>query len=207
VNPVLVLYATRDGHTRHIAEHAAATLRTRGLAADVVEVGQVPAGFSVRNYAAAILAASVHMGRHERQMVEFVKTRRKELESLPTAFLSVSLSEAGVERPSSTPHVKAEGEKGVRQVLEAFFAETGWHPARVRPIAGALLYREYGFLKRMVLRMISKRSGGDTDTSRDHEYTDWEALERFVDGIAEELQGGAAPPSIHEPSSSGARAP
>jgi menaquinone-dependent protoporphyrinogen oxidase len=46
------------------------------------------------------------------------------------------------------------------------------HPAKVHPVAGALLYRQYGFLTRFVLRMISKQKGGDTDTSRDYEYTD-----------------------------------
>ena len=55
---------------------------------------------------------------------------------------------------------------------------------RVQPIAGALLYQEYGLLKRLVMRMIAKRAGGDTDTSRDHVYTDWEALERFAGQLA-----------------------
>jgi menaquinone-dependent protoporphyrinogen IX oxidase len=32
-----------------------------------------------------------------------------------------------------------------------------------------------------MLRAIAKRQGGDTDTSHNHEYTDWNGLTHFVD--------------------------
>jgi menaquinone-dependent protoporphyrinogen oxidase len=31
------------------------------------------------------------------------------------------------------------------------------------------------------MKLIAKQQGGDTDTSHDHEYTDWDDLTRFVD--------------------------
>ena len=37
----------------------------------------------------------------------------------------------------------------------------------------------------------AKRAGGSTDTSRDHVYTDWAALDRFVDGFVK----ATAPPA------------
>lgn len=187
MKPIAILFATREGQTRRIAEHVAATLRARGLETVVYDLGSLPPAFALRDHAAALLAASVHVGHHEREMVDFVRMHRTELESLPTAFLSVSLAEAGAERSSSTPEQKEQAAKAVREVIDAFFAETQWHPARVRPVAGALLYTQYGFLTRFMLRMIAKRSGGDTDTSRDYEYTDWEALDRFVGEMAEQV--------------------
>jgi menaquinone-dependent protoporphyrinogen oxidase len=30
------------------------------------------------------------------------------------------------------------------------------------------------------MRRISAKEGGDTDTSRDYEYTDWAAVDRFA---------------------------
>ncbi len=105
---VLLLYATREGQTRRIAEHVAATLRARDVSVDVENVKDLPAGFAFGGYSAAILAASVHLGRHEREMVAFVKQHRAELESLPTAFLSVSMAEAGAENTSSAPEARAE---------------------------------------------------------------------------------------------------
>ena len=33
---------------------------------------------------------------------------------------------------------------------------------------------------KLVMRFIVKSAGGDTDTSRDREYTDWDAVDRFA---------------------------
>lgn len=184
---VCILYATREGQTRRIAEHIAADLRWRGFAVEVTNVRDPTAASSLTACAAAILAASAHVGRHEPEMVQFVKTHRDLLEHLPTAFLSVTLCEAGVERSDATPEEHDQFVADVHKVLDRFFAETGWHPQRVKPIAGALLYTHYNFLIRLVMKRIAKRAGGSTDTSRDHEYTDWVALDRFVAAFVEEF--------------------
>jgi len=188
MKPIAILYATREGQTRRIAEHVAATLRARNITACVAEVRSLAPTFALGDYAGLILAASIHAGRHEREMVAFVKQHRAELEGTNAAFLSVSLSEAGAERASSPPEIRAQSAKETREAIEAFFTETGWHPAQVKPIAGALLYREYGLLKRVLMRMIVKKKGGDIDTSRDYEYTDWDALDRFVGELADRLE-------------------
>ena len=67
-----------------------------------------------------------------------------------------------------------------RLYLHEFFAETGWYPERVKPVAGALLYTPYNFLIRLVMKHIAQHAGRSRDTSRDHEYTDWVALDHFV---------------------------
>jgi menaquinone-dependent protoporphyrinogen oxidase len=41
------------------------------------------------------------------------------------------------------------------------------------------------------MRMIAKRAGSDTDTSRDHEYTDWKGLDQFVTSIVAEIEEAA----------------
>jgi menaquinone-dependent protoporphyrinogen oxidase len=35
-------------------------------------------------------------------------------------------------------------------------------------------------VKKWIIRRIVAKAGGDTDTSRDYEYTDWQALAEFV---------------------------
>ncbi len=135
----------------------------------------------------------IHMGKHEGAMVKFVKHHHAELASIPTAFLSVSLSEAGVERPGTPPEQRKSSEGDVRKIMDAFFAETGWSPTRQRPVAGALRYSQYGFVMRFVMRRIAKKTGGGTDTSRDYEYTDWAALGQFVDDFGLELLGPPKP--------------
>jgi len=188
MNPIAIFYATREGQTQRIAEHVGTMLHAHGFTVEVHDVRALPPSFSLMRYGAAIVAASVHGGHHEPEMVDFAKQRHLDLAALPAAFLSVSLTEASVERAETPPEVKAQAIVDVQAMLEEFFAETGWYPTRVLPIAGALRYRQYGVLTRFVMRQIAKRSGVDTDTSRDHEYTDWRALDRFVDEMAHQIE-------------------
>jgi menaquinone-dependent protoporphyrinogen oxidase len=180
MKPILVLYATREGHTRRIARQIAATITDGGMAVDVHDVKSLPRYFGIDHYEAAILAASVHTGEHEAEMVSFVKAHRDELQSLPAAFVSVSLSEAGAERPTASARERAKAERDVRKVVFHFLEQTAWSPSAVKPVAGALPYTHYNPLLRFVMKRIAGRSGGSTDTAHDHDYTDWAALERFV---------------------------
>lgn len=190
MKPVLVIYATREGHTRRIAEHIAATVRSRGHQAAAVDAAHLPEGFSLGSYAAAIVAASVHAGKHENEIVAFVKRHRADLERIPAVFLSVSLSEAGVEDPASSPERRARAAADVQRMIDTFLAETGWHPSKVRAVAGALSYTKYNFLVRFVMKRIAKAQGASTDTSRDHELTDWEALDHIVDEVVPRASSG-----------------
>jgi len=185
--PIAIFYATREGLTRKIAEHMAVNLCRQGLLACILDVREVPAPLELSSFLGAILAASVHLGRHEREMIRFVKQRRAELESLPTAFLSVTLSQAGVEGRNQTPEIRAQCAAGVQQVIDRFLSETRWKPGYVNPVAGALPYSKYNPLVRFVMKRIARAEGGDTDTSRDYEYTDWAALDHFVDTFVREI--------------------
>jgi menaquinone-dependent protoporphyrinogen oxidase len=193
MKPVAVFYATREGHTRRIAEHVAATLRQRGLNAVVGDVRARRAVLAPGSYAGIVVAASVHAGRHEAEMIRFVKEHRAEIENVPNGFISVTLSEAGAERSAATPAEHAKFVSSVQEVIDRFVDETGWRPKHVKPVAGALLYTRYNFLIRLVMKRIARSEGGSTDTSRDHEYTDWPALDRFVAELADEIAGCAAP--------------
>jgi menaquinone-dependent protoporphyrinogen oxidase len=65
-------------------------------------------------------------------------------------------------------------------MIDGFVKEAGWRPARVFPVAGALLYTRHNLLLRFVMKCIARRAGGPTDTSRDHDMTDWRAVDRFA---------------------------
>ncbi len=183
-----VFYATREGQTRRIVERLAHALRARGFAVDVFDVrGALPPKLDAARYSGAIVAASIHMGKHEREMVEFVTTHRSALERVPTVFLSVSLSQAAVEDAGASSTRKSRAAAEVEKTIDRFLRTTRWRPSRVHPVAGALLYRQYGPGLRLLMRFISKVVGASTDTSRDHEYTDWKTLTRFADEIAADV--------------------
>lgn len=187
VKPVAVLYATREGHTRRIADRVAGDLRARGFDVEIKNLRNDAATVRLSDYAAVVLAASVHIGRHEREMVKFVKKHRTELQQLPAAFLSVTLSEAGAEMSGKTSEERARFSADVRNVIEKFFEDTEWRPDRVKPVAGALPYTKYNPLVKFVMRWIAKQLGAAVDTSRDYEYTDWIGLDRFAAELADEL--------------------
>jgi len=172
---ILVLYGTTDGQTTKIANFLGEALRGHGAAVDVVRAGEVhpdPAG-----YDAVIVAASIHAGGYQRAVVQWVRDHAEALRRRPAALLTVCLGilqrEAGVYR--DLLHIK-----------QQFVTRTGWEPVRHAFVAGALKYTEYGFLKRLVMRWIASRAGGSTDTSRNHEYTDWGELSRFAQSFGRE---------------------
>jgi len=190
-----VFYATREGQTRRIADHIAAELGKLGFDVDTQDVKH-PLAFKLDRYSAVVLAASVHAGSHEPEMVKFVKENRSRLENLPSAFVSVTLSEAGVEKSGTTTDEHARFVADVNQMLEKFVADTDWHPTRMKPVAGALVYTHYSFLVRFVMKRIARKAGAATDTSRDYDYTDWAALDKFVKEFAAEILPSVRPSEV-----------
>ncbi|HUM13131.1 MAG TPA: flavodoxin domain-containing protein [Myxococcaceae bacterium] len=200
MRPFLVVYATGTGHTRHVAERVADRIRTLAHEVQIQDV-RTEALPPLERYSAVILAASVHLGHHEREMVKFVRARRRELERLPTVFLSVSLTEvaaADVHRPDDE---RLEARRATRKVLDDFVLETGWRPDKAVSIAGALTDTAYGPLTRLLMRTLAHRTVPDEPT-RQVVFTDWAALNGVVDSlvrVAVERSKGAPPVPPGEP--------
>jgi menaquinone-dependent protoporphyrinogen oxidase len=165
---IFIPYGTVEGQTARIAEYIADVVRAHGhqaVTADLKHSGDAfPAG-----YDAVIVGASVHVGKHEAYVRDFVLRNHAELERLPSALVSVSLAAHG-------------DEENAESYVEKFEAETGWRPAHFGLFGGALLYTQYGFLKRHLMKKIASDKGSlDTDTSRDYVYTEWDGVKRFTE--------------------------
>jgi menaquinone-dependent protoporphyrinogen oxidase len=185
----IVFYATREGQARRLAEHVGVDLRAHGVAVDLVDVRAVPDAIDWTAYGIVFVVASVHIGRHEREMRRFVTRYRRELEAASAAFVSITLSQAGAQDEDAPVARRAQARADVQHMIDVFTAETGWRPAHVLPVAGALKYTKYNWLVRLAIKRIAKANGASTDTSRDWEFTDWSAVDRFV----QEHAGFAAP--------------
>lgn len=177
---ILILYGTTDGQTAKVAAAMAGAMRSTEVDVDVANAAAQwdpdPA-----DYNAVIVAASVHAGSYQRGVLHWVQRHHAALALRPTAFVSVCL--AVVKR---TPKVDAD----IRDMMRRFFAMTEWQPGETKAVAGALKYRQYGWLKRWMMRRIVAKQGGDTDTSRDYEYTDWRDLVEFAQKFAASIQQG-----------------
>lgn len=189
-----LFYATREGQARRVAEHIATALARSGIEATVFDVKARESVAALERSEAIIIIGSVHMGKHEPELVKFVRAHRARLDAVPAAFLSVCGAESAAEH-GATPEARAAATERVGEQLRAFGDATGWHPARVIPVAGALLYTHYNVLVRWMMKRIAEREALPTDTSRDYELTDWGALDDGARKIADELTvpSGARP--------------
>ena len=178
---ILVLYGTTHGHTAKIARAIAETLRSQGASVDVIEANaEWP---EPEDYAAVVVAASIHEGSYQRAVRRWVRAEADALNARPTAFVSVCL---GVLQDN--PQVQQE----VAAIMTRFLTAAGWRPAVTTTVAGALLYTRYNPFIRWVMKRIVRKAGGDTDTSRDHEYTDWAALRTFAEDFGQRASRGNA---------------
>jgi len=190
----VVFFATREGQARRVAEHISDTVHDRGVAADLFDVRDGRGPIDWMAYETAFVVASVHLGKHEKEMIRFVRAHRPGLERIGAAFVSLSLSQAGAQDERHSADDRRRASADVERMIDAFVADTGWQPARVLPAAGALAYRRYNPLVRFVIKRIARANGAPTDTSRNYELTDWAAVDRFIDAVM--------PPSTTRPTGS-----
>jgi menaquinone-dependent protoporphyrinogen oxidase len=168
---VLVLYGTTEGQTAKIAGFLAERLRRAGATVTQVDASSDSPLPAPEMYDAVIVAASVHASGYQKAVRRWVRAHAGALSGRPNAFISVCL---GVLQHD--PAVDRE----LGSIMERFFAQSGWRPAIVKIVAGALPYSKYNWIKRWMMRRIASKAHGDTDTSRDYEYTDWPDVERFA---------------------------
>lgn len=183
---ILVAYATRHGQTEEIARRIAAELGEEGHTAELHDLDSAGKAVDLSRYRATIVAAPIHAGGYPPSVVSFLRREHARLNELPSAFVSVGLAIA-----SKTSDGRAQTLPHVQKLCE----RTGFRPAHTELVAGALKYSRYGFLMRYVMRRIAAHEGGDTDTSRDYEYTDWTALAEFTRAFVMRLALAARAPA------------
>lgn len=168
---ILIVYGTTYGQTARIAHYIQDVLTSEGCEVVLEPADRWRADWNVHGYDAIIVGASLIVGKHQASVAKFASENRTALNRIPTAFFSVSASAAG-----SDPRAIAE----VDRLINAFLAEAQWHPRTVEKIGGAIAYTRYSLPVRMAMKFISWRNGGSTDTSRDHELTDWAQVRQFA---------------------------
>jgi menaquinone-dependent protoporphyrinogen oxidase len=167
---ILIVYGTSHGQTAKIAEQIRQTLEEDGFRVTSVNAKEErvpdPGAFQ-----GVIIGASIIARGHQPAVAKFIRTHVAQLNAMPCAFFSVSAS-AGSAREA--------GRAAARRVRDEFLAEVGLQPALRESVAGAIAYTRYNPLLRWYMKRASKMNGGSTDTSRDHEYTDWNQVRNFA---------------------------
>ena len=171
---VLIVYGTTEGQTRKIAERTAAHIRERGHQVELRDSAAHMPDSDLDTFRAFIVAASVHQERHQDTVINFVIAHHELLNIRPSAFISVSLS-------AVLEDERAEAQRYV----DRFGTVTGWKPRVTLLLGGALRFANYDYFQEQIVKYVVMKRGGSVSTEHDHEFTDWDALEKFVDGFLE----------------------
>jgi menaquinone-dependent protoporphyrinogen oxidase len=180
---ILIVFASSYGQTAKIAGRLRETLVGVGCDVFLENAAEPMAALPLETFDGIVVGASVIARGHQPVIDRFVRAHRDRLNRMPSAFFSVSAS-AGSSR--------AEGRAAASRMLEKFLTSTDWQPRLSASIAGAINYTKYNPLLRWYMKRASRKNGGSTDTSHDHEYTDWAQVERFAADVAEMIHADVA---------------
>lgn len=172
---ILIVYGTGHGQTAKIARRMADVLHAAGDAVTLADIPVLPRGLAPDEFDGVIVGASIHFDRHQDCVAHFVRAHRDALNAMPSGFFSVSGAAAGT---TEADRARA------RRYVDEFLRETGWRPGLTESVAGAMAYTRYSPVLRWMAKHVSAKGGGPTDTSRDHEFTDWAQVERFAGAFA-----------------------
>jgi len=175
----LIVYASRHGQTEAIAHYLLGELSRQFHSAIAVDAERLPKNLDVLDYDAVIVGAPVLRGKHLAAAKRFVTNYRAKLDRVATGFYSVSLAMA---TPSHDGRFRAS------TYVERFTRATSWKPGLTARFAGALAYRRYGLALRLLIRAIARYRRLSTDTSKDHEFTNWSRVDEFLTDMISVLE-------------------
>jgi menaquinone-dependent protoporphyrinogen oxidase len=163
---ILVTYATRYGSTQEVAEAVAATLRERGLEADLQPVKQVR---TLAGYGAVVLGAPLFMFRWHKDALRFLSRHREALTERPVAVFALG--------PTHDPYDEEEWQDSSSQ-LDKELAKFPWFT----PVALEMFGGKYNPAK---LRFPINWLAGKVPAS---DLRDWTAIRAWAGSLIEKFQ-------------------
>ena len=159
---VLVLYASKHGSTRGIAERIAEKLRQMGKEAEARPVDEVAA---LGSYEAFVIGSAVYYGSWLKEATEWVRRNQAALSKLPVWLWSCGPLGTQIEDAEQQPKELAEFQQAIR-------------PRDLRIFFGALDHSKLSFPERMVVKAVRAPEG---------DFRDWQAIDAWAADIARDL--------------------
>jgi menaquinone-dependent protoporphyrinogen oxidase len=165
---ILIIYSTTDGHTRSICERLKQVVEALGHSVEVAWMSD-NRDIELQPFDKVIIGASIRYGKHQPQVLDFIRKNQAILESRPSAFFSVNVVARKPEKnqPETNPY------------LQKFLKQIAWQPKTLAVFAGKIDYPRYGFVDKQMIRFIMWMTKGPTDPTATIEFTDWEKVEQF----------------------------
>lgn len=166
----LLLYCSTDGQTKKIMTQIANELRQHGHDCDVRDLTSVQQSLNLSSYSKVLVGASIRYGYFNKALDKFITRHLTQLNNMPSAFFGVNLTARKAEK--NTPETNS--------YIRKFLENTPWKPTLTGVFAGALYYPRYKWIDRVMIQLIMKMTKGETDPTKEIEYTDWNKVSEFA---------------------------
>jgi menaquinone-dependent protoporphyrinogen oxidase len=164
---VLIVYASKYGATKGIAEKTAEVIRNEGLEVDLAEAGEI---VNPDPYRAILVGSAVYIGKWQKKAVQFVKKHESVLAGKKTWFFSSGPTGEG------DPAGILQGWK-CPQALKEVSERIG--PVGIALFHGAVDMDKLSGLHRFMVKKINAPTG---------DFRNWQQISEWAEGIAAELK-------------------
>ena len=170
----LFLYSSREGQTKKILHYIEEQLTE--FECEIVDL-HTATDIDFSHYEKVLIGASIRYGHLNKKLYQFIAKNQSQLEGNKVAFFCVNLTARKEEQGKDTPEGSA--------YIKTFLNKSPWQPKLIGVFAGALYYPRYNWFDRTMIKFIMSMTGGETDTSKEVEYTNWEKVAIFADKFKE----------------------
>ena len=164
----LIIYSSTDGHTKTICRRLINFLRD-GNEIKIISLDEAKK-FKLSEFNKIIIGASIRYGKHSKELYKFVDLNKDILNQKQSVFFSVNVVARKPEKsmPETNPYIKK------------FLKISKWKPKKIGVFAGKVVYPNYGFFDKYIIKLIMLITNGPTDTSQSYEFTDWSKVDEFA---------------------------
>ena len=158
MSAALVVYGTKTGCTREIAEHIGATLVDAGMTVDVKSAEDKPAPSA---YDAVFVGSGIRAGNWHGSVKTWVTANADTLKSKPTAFYTACLTMA--QGPEKADEVRA--------YTDPLIEATGVKPIDIGLFAGMNELKKFSLPERLIMKAMKAPEGDFRDMDAVAEWT------------------------------------
>lgn len=168
----LFLYSTKDGQTIKIFNYIQQEMKD--FECELIDVHQIST-IDFTLYEKIVIGASIRYGHLNKKLYRFIENNLSKLNEANVAFFLVNLTARKEDQGKDTPEGSV--------YMKTFLKKSPWQPDLLAVFAGALRYPKYGFFDRFMIQLIMRMTGGETDATKEIEYTNWKKVSIFADSI------------------------
>src|SRR5690554_2691032 len=197
ITRIALIYEADTPETRQAADEIATHLKEMSHRVELFTAAAIPEDLELDDYDGVILGSSLVDGEYSPKIEALMGERQRELQHMPSAFFSVSLSEY-----DDAEALRAESETRIERLI----FETDFSPAFVAAFTTELPISSQGFMKQMSMGPLSRQMEGEIgfDIADDEDYDTLEGadVEEFVEGFLGQIAfmiGRPAEPASSSP--------